>query len=201
MKQRNIFFWLLLPFAVIFTGCASYNAAPLSVIQENVIQKEGVTVSGKLLNKLECKTYFDRNIIGKGYQPIQIAVSNNSDKTYVLRRSSIDLPLASAEWIAGLVHTSTIGRALGYGVGGVFIPLLFIPAVVDGFSSAEANKRLDTDFHAKALADVHMIPPHVTLNKVIFVPMNQRKEQFVVQLTDAATQDVLNLEVRTPVSD
>ncbi|MBX3718125.1 MAG: hypothetical protein KF898_00575 [Parachlamydiales bacterium] len=174
----------------LLSGCASYNAAPLNNLSSDVMhssyeaKNSDVVVTAKAYDKLDCKRYLDRDVIAKGYQPIQLYIQNNSDRSYSFSLNRIDLPYARQEEVAGKVHTSTVGRILGYGVPGVIIlwPLI-IPAVVDGIKSADANEALDNDFSSKIARD-QTINPHSYFNKIIFVPVSDFQQSFNVTLID-----------------
>jgi hypothetical protein len=172
----------------LLSGCASYKAAPLNALSSDVFQSatssQEISVTAKAFDRTDCKRYLDRDVISKGYQPIQLYIQNNSKNSYSFALSRTDLPSARPEEVASKVHTSTAGRALGYGIPGLLFALpLIIPAVVDGIKSSEANEALDTDFAAKAARD-QMIAPYSSFNKLIFVPLYDYQESFTVTLID-----------------
>ncbi len=175
---------------VALSSCASYNASPLNslsseaVVSSSSVKKSDVFITAKTYDKTDCKRYLDRDVISKGYQPIQLYIQNNSDRSYSFSLNRIDLPYARQEEVARKVHTSTVGRILGYGVPGAIIlwPLI-IPAVVDGIKSSEANEALDYDFSSKIARD-QTINPHTYFNKIIFVPVSDFQHSFNVTLID-----------------
>ena len=160
-------------------GCASYNAASLNTLSTDIVKSsdsnDNLMVVAKAFDKRDCKTYLDRDVIGKGYQPVQLLIQNDSAKNYSFSLSGISLTCARPEEVARKVHTSTVGRAVGYGAASlIFWPLaipavvgitasyvatsliiwpLAIPAIVDGVKSSNANEALDKDFLAKTARD------------------------------------------------
>jgi hypothetical protein len=68
-------------------GCASYKSTTLPLLQPEFApysaDQNDVTVSCKAFSESESKRYLGRNVQGKGYQPIQICVQNES-KRYLL---------------------------------------------------------------------------------------------------------------------
>lgn len=174
----------------LLASCASYQATPLDPLvvetsrQSRVEKKSNVLIAAKAYSKQECKSYLDRDVIAKGYQPIQLYIQNNSDQSYLFSLNRLDLPCARAEEVASKVHTSTVGRVLGYGVPGVILlwPLI-IPAVVDGIKSSEANEALDNDFSSKIAKDQTLFP-YSRLNKIIFVPVHAMQSSFNMTLID-----------------
>jgi hypothetical protein len=153
----------------------------------NNTSEEPVAVLAKAYDKADCKRYLDRNVISKGYQPVQIYIQNNSDKNYVFSMDRVSLPCARADEVAETVHTSTVGRIVGYGLGALVLWPLVIPAIVDGLKSSEANASLDNDFAAKTARE-QVIYKHSHLNKLIFVPLSDYQQNFNITLMDDANR-------------
>jgi len=178
---------IIAPVLLLLAGCASYNAAPLNTMSTEIMNPSSVqpdlTVSAKIFDRVDCKRYLDRDVIAKGYQPVQIYIKNNSDRSYIFSLSRISLSCARSEEVAGKVHTSTVGRAAGYGAASLFLWPMVIPAIVDGIKSANANEALDTDFSAKTARD-QTIQPYSHFNKLIFVPVSDYQPHFSVELID-----------------
>ena len=190
----------LVMLSALVSGCASYNAAPLCNLSTEVIQKvpateTGVVAVAKAFDKSDCKKFLDRDVIGEGYQPVQLYIENQSDKNYVFSLSRVSLPTARSEEVADKVHTSTVGRAVGYGAASLIIWPFLIPAIVDGIKSAEANQSLDTDFSAKAAKD-QVLYPHSHMNTVIFVPRDAYQSKFNITLIEEKTREPKLLEVQ-----
>ena len=63
--------------SLFLAGCASYQATPLTnVLSFSGGDRKGINVFAKALTKAECKKFFDRNVIAKGYQPIALKIEN-----------------------------------------------------------------------------------------------------------------------------
>lgn len=189
---------LLLALSLGLAGCASYDSQPLSSLTlETALPSRGkgeVVAVAKTFDKSECKRYLDRDVIAEGYQPVQLFIQNDTDKSYYFSLNRMSLPFARSEEVAEKVHTSTVGRAVGYGAAALVIWPFAIPAIVDGVKSAKANENLDVDFSMKTARD-QTIVPHSHLNKIIFVPSGQYQSQFTVTLIDQQTNEpkILNL--------
>lgn len=178
--------------SLFLAGCASYNALPLNSLSSEVVDvkkssdRPSITVAAKKLTQSECMKYFDRDVIRKGYLPIQLYIQNDTNSSYAFSLNRISLATARPKEVAEKVHTSTVGRAVGYGTGALFLWPLAIPAVVDGVKSAQANEALDADFEAKAARD-QIIPMHSYFNRVLFVPVNEYAGSFTITLIDVET--------------
>lgn len=147
-----------------------------------------------MFNKSDCKKYLDRDVISEGYQPVQLFIQNGSDKDYVFSLSRVSLPTARAEEVAEKAHTSTAGRATGYGVAAVFLWPLAIPAIIDGVKSSNANEALDNDFSAKAAHD-QIISHHSHFNKILFVPVNEYQPTFTITLVEQNSNVLKTLNI------
>jgi len=189
----------LLPiFLSALSSCANYRASSLNALSSEPIiyntSKEQVVVLAKAYNKTDCKRYLDRDVISKGYQPVQIYIQNNSDKNYHFSPDRISLACARSDEVAERVHTSTIARVTAYGIGAFFIFPLIIPAIVDGMKSIEANTSLDNDFAAKTARE-QVIYKHSHFNKLIFVSVESYQPNFNISLVDNTGQ-VKTLQVK-----
>ena len=100
----------------------------------------------------------------------------------------MSLPVCSPQEVAEKCHTSTAGRAAGYGVAGLFLWPLLIPAVVDGVASSQANTNLDRDFNEKNLEQI-VINPYATHSGVIFISNNEFQDSFFIRLVDKETKE------------
>ena len=173
-NKRKLISIICLPLMAL-TSCASYKATSLGNLSSEIMTSpstsEKVLFGARAFTKEDCRRYLDRNVISKGYQPIQVYIQNNSDASYNFSLDRIGLPCVRSDEVADTVHTSTVGRAVGYGVGALFLWPLAIPAIVDGIKSSEANTSLDNDFSDKT-AKNQIIHPYSTLNKIIFVPVS-----------------------------
>lgn len=169
-------------------GCARYSAQPLNRIKAvNPRKQDGyeksISLAYNVFDKWDCKKYLNRDVLAKGYQPVQLTITNNSDRYIYFSKENISLPIVSAADVAKKVHTSTMTRVVSYGVAGLFLWPFFIPAVVDGVKSSQANQRLDEDFVKKELAD-QIISPYNTINGLIFVPKNEFSRDFTITAVD-----------------
>jgi hypothetical protein len=181
------------------SGCASYRAIPLNNLssEQSSFQffQPDIVLAAKAFSKRDCKKYLDRDVIGKGYIPVQISLDNRSNKNYLFSPSRVSLPCANPEEVAAKVHTSTIARAAGYGAAALVFWPFAIPAIVDGVSSAQANEALDQDFYLKAGKD-QIIAPYSHANMVIFIPKESYHPVFNVTLVDVKSNQPREFTVR-----
>ncbi len=199
--KLNIYYLILLPFFVLvsFYGCASYKPTPLPNLQPEFATYsesiENVTLACKTLSKEECKKYFDRDIIGKGFQPVQMIIVNDTENAIVFHPDGVSLPVCPPDEVAKKCQTSTAGRATAYGVGALFLWPLAVPAIVDGIKSHEANKELNRDFSEKNIEQM-VINPYTTHNGVIFISNKDYQESFTVKLLNRETKQQYEFYVK-----
>lgn len=184
--------------ALLVSGCAKYSAKPLdrssSEFAGNAYTKEGVTLMVKAFDRADCERFLDRDVLKKGYQPLQITVQNNTDRNLLITKDSIDLTLASNQEVAKTVETSTVGRATGYGVAALFIWPFAIPAIVDGVKSSNANEQLTTDFQQKTIRE-QVILPQTRFTGLVFAPIASYKVPFAITLIDRDTREAIQFNV------
>ncbi|MFA6262858.1 MAG: hypothetical protein WCW33_04825 [Candidatus Babeliales bacterium] len=191
--QKSIFLWVIS--IVLCTGCARYEAQPLAKAGLATHEKKPTSYrcAYHVFTKDDCKRYLGRNVVAKGYQPILITFTNNTKRYFRVLRENISMPTIPASQVVRRVHTSTVGRSLGYGIAGLIVWPLLIPAIVDGIRSSQANYKLDRDFASKELAD-QVVGPFVTLDGLIFVPKEKFSWNFTIKIIDAETEEVLTLK-------
>jgi hypothetical protein len=175
-------------------GCARYKAEPLgkAVVQGAAMPKSRVSFAYHVFTKNDCKRYLGRDVLAKGYQPILITFANNTRQYFRFLRSNISLPTVPASMVARRVHTKTLERSMGYGVVGIVLWALIVPAVVDGVRSYVCNYKLDQDFAHKELTD-QLVGPFGSINGIIFVPKDKFSKDFTINVIDAETDTAMTL--------
>lgn len=96
---------------------------------------------------------------------------------------------APAEEVAKECGFSTVGRATAYGVAGLFIWPLLIPAVVDGVGSSQANVKMEDDYMYKENKD-DRIQPNGLLNGVVFLDKMKDGETLDIRLTNVDNNEI-----------
>lgn len=207
-KNRIILSLLSIALATNSTGLARYKSKPLNEITKTSKNKknktplknetEYVSFEYKALKSSDCKKYFNsKNLIKKGYRPIQIALTNHSNNNFAISLNNFNLSLTSAADVAYNMHRDGMKRAIGFTVGSLFIPILIIPAIVQGFGANSYNEQMDRDFSSKAL-ELMVIAPYQTINGVIFVNSYQPVKNFTFSITNVSTNQIVTLSCQQP---
>jgi hypothetical protein len=181
---------------IVLAGCANYQASSLSAISStNSSKAEKVSASWKVFDTKDCETYLGRDVLAKGYVPIQMTLENHSEDPLFISPDHFNIVLVPPQKVAEEVHTSTAGRVAAWGAGGlIFFPLM-IPAVYDGLKSAEANRSLDADYSSKAIT-TRTILPYTSLSGIIFVPKEQMDRSIDMFVVNQRTQERISFSVK-----
>lgn len=192
MKDKSIAFLLI--GCLVLSGCATYSAGRLPssdvATLKNMQDQDGLRVGVKFFDARESKQVFGVGKVSELYQPVYIAIDNRTKNSYEFaKRTSINKQSVPSEEVAKNCGFNTAARATTYGVAGLFIWPLLIPAVVDGVGSAQANQKMESDYAYKEIKD-DRIQPNGLLNGVIFVDKMKEGEEFVIRLQNVANNEI-----------
>lgn len=180
-------------------GCASYEASMLSVLPVETsvqsLQNAEVLCSWKVFDEEESEKYLGRNLIARGYVPLQLTIRNASSDPMYLNPSNFNIPIPSVTEVANSAYTSTAARVVGWGVPGLLVWPFLIPAIYDGIKSIEANAALDADYAAKAMKEL-TIQPRSSFNGIVFIPKEIAQQDIELFLVNERT----NEKIRCPLT-
>jgi hypothetical protein len=177
----------------ILSSCASYSGGRLPSIDvesfANNLDQDGLKVGVQFYDAQESKKLFGIGCVADNYQTVYIVIDNRSNNSYDFKKRTINKTSAPAEEVADKCKFNTAGRAAGYGVAGLIIWPLLIPAVVDGTGSAKANDRMEDDFMYKEIKDGRVAPNGV-LNGIVFFDKMKDGEELVIRLSNLDTEEI-----------
>jgi hypothetical protein len=183
------FKFLVIAVLPLLAGCAGYRSCRLKrLTPQPIAHHENILFAAKAYSHADCHNYLDRSVIQAGYRPIQLVIINKSSKYLEFCNDKINLETVPVNMVAESVYQSVMARALGYGIPGLFIWPLLIPAVVDSLWAAEANEQLLRDYLGKSVHD-KTISPNSELEGLIFVDNNNYQNKLLVTLFDRDTQE------------
>jgi len=184
--------WMVL-ISFVLTGCATYQAARLPSNDINSTaqsqDQNGLKAGVKFFDARESKQVFGVGKLYERFQPVYIVIDNRSQDVYEFKKRDINKTNTPAEEVAKICGFNTAARATTYGVAGLFIWPLLIPAVVDGVGSSNANQKMQSDFAYKEIPD-ERIQVNGLLNGVVFVDKMKEGEEFVIRLRNVGTGEV-----------
>jgi len=157
-------------------------------------EEKGIALSYKVYNAEDSKKYLGRDLLSRGYQPIQITIQNNSAKTFDLSEKGVSLESVAPNKVVRSVMKSSIARSVGFKVAGLFFWPLTIPGTIDGIKTIHGHTKLRRDFNAKVIKE-ETIAPFTTLYRIVFVPKDKYQENFSVTLSEQGRQAKDNEEL------
>jgi hypothetical protein len=209
--------------ALLLSGCAKYyKPKPLGMPHVVGQEKNGLLVQAAPLSSDECKYAFNNcSPRSKGYEVIQLAVTNKTEQVYALDAKNIGLPLASARHVAHLVGfgvawpialwtvlgvPSTLCLAmigLGTSNPGMFKFAWCYGGVVTGLTASgvvhriRANNDIVRDFEQRAISNDSniLVYPQSIMNRVMFVKKKDYTPSFDIGFVDQSTGEVVMFAV------
>jgi len=195
MKTIKCFSYFLPSLLILLSlcSCARYRPQPLSPPWQKGEEKNNVHASKKVLTEDECRKHFDRRIIKRGYQPIQLHVKNNTNKTYLLDTYKISLPIEPIKNVTNKLHRDIIWKASKY-----FVIAGPVWGALEGMNSHNVNQKINTDFDERCIDENNIIKikPYGTFNRVMFVAKdNTNYYNFHVILNDPENKEEIKFEL------
>lgn len=165
--------------------------SPIQISKYTFTSKErGLWVTSKAVSKEESKLVLQRDLVSKGYQPVQISIQNNTPKTYLIKTDNLAGIKVSSQTLANEVLKSAIPRSIGLKIASFFFWPLAIPSAIDGIHTMHTYSSLKKDYQAKELRN-EQIPPYATINRILFVKSDNYKPPFHIKLIDYHSGEVL----------
>ena len=177
-------------------------------------QQDGVRVSAALLDAGLTRAVFQADLVGRGVQPLALAIHNDSDRTYQFQKGRVEpryVPAARAARYAApplITRTARELQWLGFFVPGLLMEGLIEPlSTIDFPKFEEAARRpaamdrrgLAEAFAAREIPDAE-VPPQGALEGVMFIPVRPVDRPLTMRLVDAQTQQPLELPLGLPAT-
>jgi hypothetical protein len=158
--------------------------------------ERGLFVTSKAYDQEESKKYLNRDLLSRGYQPIQITIQNNTSSSFYLSTDSVNLPQEATGTIVRKVMKPVLARSIGYKVAGLLFWPLMIPGTIDGIKTIHSYSKLSKEFAAKAVkSQDEMLLPYSTIQRVLFVAQKEFRNAFVLTLVDQQTGRTQDFEM------
>jgi hypothetical protein len=174
-------------FAFVFC-LGNYKKTPLNLNASKAPferSEAGVTVSYKAYTPRESKASLNRDLLSRGYQPVQVTIQNNTSHTYSVSPRDVSLPLAGPANVAMSITKEAIPRSIAYKVAGFFFWPLIIPGTIDSIHTFQTHSNLKRDFAVKSLKR-ETVPPYATIHRILFVPLKSYQDDFSLVLRNTS---------------
>jgi hypothetical protein len=182
---------------VILVSWENYKVGMIAPIAETTPvfsnEAKGLAIIAKSYSHNESRSYLHRDLIKRGYQPIQITIQNNTPKSYALSREGISLPTASPGKVARAVMKESIPRSIGLKIASFLFWPFMIPSTIDGIVTMRSHYLLRKDLSAKAVKEKdkeEVVLPYSIFNRVVFVPKEELRETMTVTLIEHDSDDL-----------
>ena len=196
-KNKN----LLLITAVVgsFLLLGSWTETSLSLQSPQVqIQNTGLQIAAKTYDSEKSKQNLNRDLLSKGYVPVEITITNQTQKSYTLSRASVNLPCATAKEVTWSFTKKTFPRSIGYKIASFFFWPFSIAGSIDSIRVIKNHRNLNKDFAAKTLKDDdEIIPPFSSVIRVLFVKKDGFQKEFSVALQEVGAKELLVIRTQT----
>ena len=171
-----------------------YRAAPIVAARDVaaltfIPEGDGLKLTAKAYTVDESIANLDRNVLKKGYQPVQITIQNNSPTVYQMGAESLSLPTTDSDKVAWKFTQDAIPRGVALKIASIFFWPLSIASTIDGVKTFKTYKHLKKDFKAKTLDKSEVVAPYSTITRIIFVPKDKFESDFSVTLQNQETGD------------
>lgn len=158
----------------------------LTQLEEGFNQEEQISLSLKALTAEEAKECLNGDIVGWGYQPIQVTIKNQSPDPYLFSPDSIGLSLIDPKKVAKEIIKSSIPRAIGFKIASLIFWPFSIPSTVDSLMTLKIHREMKKNLTSKAVR-LEVIPSYSSFNRVFFVYAGDLKESFSITLQNQET--------------
>lgn len=179
------------------SAIAKYRGSALQTLQYENTPKDGeISFAYKKFNRSDCKKHLGRRrILSKGYQPIQIQITNKTQHSLSLNPNSFDCTCLPYLDVAEDVGFNTTKRIVMWGLGSLFLWPLVIPLAIEAIEAPKANDKLVDDYCQKTLSH-EIIQPYTTLNKLIFVEKDTLYRPITATVVDNVTKQRINFTIQ-----
>jgi hypothetical protein len=167
----------------LLSGWTSYQEGVIPTL-ERTSESRKVTIETKVYTPEDSKQYLKRDLISRGFQPIQMTIHNNT--TSVVTVEDFDAEQPTAGQMARQVMKDVIPRSIGYRVASLVFWPFAIPATIDTIKNLQTYSKMKRDFAARSIK-LEIIPPYSTLNRVLFVRSEDLKDNYTLTLYDQFT--------------
>jgi hypothetical protein len=155
---------------------------------------KNIILKCKVFSAEECMGYLGKDVISAGYQPLHITIENNSERFFSFSSRNISFKTISPEIVAQSVYSNTTKRIVGWGIAGLFIPLLWIPGIVHAGSSYTTNEKITQDFQIKAATD-RILAPNTKIDGLLFVDIADFNTSWTLLLTDTTSGEIVTCAI------
>ncbi len=97
MKKHKNLISIILASSILFLTAGWKNQPTLSLSNPKAVSfnSEGLDLSAKVYTPEDSKEYLHRDLISRGYVPVEVSINNNTAKSYAISGASVPLACAT----------------------------------------------------------------------------------------------------------
>lgn len=149
----------------------------------------GVAIWYSALDGQGSKKILKTDLIDRGYIPVQIAIHNATEHTFILSPEHISIPTASGSHVAMSITKRAIPRAIGYKIASFLFWPFMVPSTIDSVRTYSKHRQLKKHFRAHSVKKEN-IPPFTTVHRILFVPSEQYVKDFTISLENKCNGEI-----------
>lgn len=202
MKKHKNLICIVVASSILFLTAGWRHQPTMSLSNPKPVSftSEGLDLSARVYTPEDSKEYLHRDLISRGYIPVEVNINNNTAKSYAISGASVPLACATPNQVAWSVTKSALPRSIGYKIASLFFWPLMIPSTIDGIRTYKSHRALVKDLTAKTLkTEDEVIPPYAAVKRIIYVKKDSMRDEFSFSLQQVGGKDfqVIPLKVNS----
>lgn len=206
LKNKNFNFYLILNLVcLLFLNSCKQKALPKKLPnwpkqkKLNYLENQETKINLHVYSSEDTKDFFGDNF-NSLYQPLQLNIANNSNKSFILRSEYINYNLIPASEVESLIksNTSLFVCGLGYPALLYYWPLFPFVVAPMGYEMYKNNKYLSNFLRINTFEqdDKIEILPYSTCDKLLFIKPIELGSSFNIKLYDQSEGRLCNFSLK-----
>lgn len=198
MKYKDLFYVSILSILASFN---LINVSPIKSVKSMIdssfsLKDQPLHVSTRLLTSEESQILLKHDLIEKGYQPVEVTISNSGSHTYQISRASTSLPCAKPEEVAWKETRGSIPHGIGFKVLGFFFWPFAIPSAIHSIHTIKKHRSIVQVLTAKGFKDdAETVLPYSLVKRVLYIPREQFTKTFTFALEDLTGDELVVIPI------
>lgn len=192
MKKQKNFIWILVA-STLFLSTAWRHQPTMTLSNPPPVSftAQGLDLSARVYTPEDSKECLHRDLLSRGYIPVEVSINNNTGKAYAISGASVPMACATPSQVAWSVTKGSLPRSIGYKILGFFFWPFSIPGTIDSIRTYKGHRALVKDLTAKTLKEQdEIIPPYAAVKRVIYVKKENMREEFTFSLQEVDGRDL-----------
>lgn len=199
MKKTKRLIGLIVASSIFFIS-ATHRPLPKMAIKapsEISLAAPDLKLSARVYTTDDSKEFLHKDLIARGYIPVEVSIHNNTGKSYAISAASVPMACATAKQVAWSVSKGALPRSIGLKIASIFFWPFMIPSTIDTIHTYKNHKALVKDLTAKGLkTDDEVIPPYAAAKRVLYVKKDSMRDEFSFSLQEVGGKDLQVIPIK-----